>query len=75
MANQDYQSQLTELYNKLSDIDNQLTKLALKSDMITSQSLLTNILNSISSRLSTLTADVEKLQLTVSGLLTELRSK
>lgn len=74
MANQDYQSQLTDLYNALSNIDSQLNKLALLSAMNTIQSGLSSQLNNISGRLNTLTGEVEKLKLSVSQLLTEVRS-
>lgn len=75
MANTDYASQLTQIYNKLVAIDAQMSKLALLSDMNSKQEALTISLNSIASSLVTLTDTVQKLELNMSELLAELRSK
>jgi hypothetical protein len=74
MANTSYQEQLTQIYNKLVAIDSQLSELALKSEMNTMQVSLTNSMSLLSNNLATLTATVEKLELTMSSLLSELRS-
>jgi conjugal transfer/entry exclusion protein len=71
----DYQAQLTSIYNKLSDIDSTLAKLALKSYVNTIQATMTSSLNTLTGQVNTITAEVEALKLTVADLLTELRSK
>lgn len=71
----DYQAQVTAIYNKLTDIDSHLSKLALKSYVNTVQSVITDSLNTLTGKLNTMTAEVEALKLTVADLITELRSK
>jgi hypothetical protein len=75
MANQDYQAQLTQIYNKLAAIDAKLAKLALASDVNTIQVQISASLNNLVGRVNTLTGEVQKLQLQMADLLTELRSK
>jgi hypothetical protein len=75
MANQDYEAQLTAIYNSLLDVQSSLGKLALASTVNTIQEDLQTQLNSIAGRLDTLTVTVQSLQLVVNDLLTELRSK
>jgi hypothetical protein len=75
MANTDPASQLTQLYNKLVAIDSQQSKLALKSEMNTKQTELMTSLNALVASVSNLTAMVEALELNMSALLAELRSK
>jgi hypothetical protein len=75
MANQDYEAQLTAIYNSLLDVQASLGKLALASAVNTIQEDLQTQLNSIAGRLDTLTVTVQSLQLVVNDLLTELRSK
>jgi hypothetical protein len=70
----DYQGQLTAIYNKLADLDSKQSKLALLSAMNSIQSSLSNSVATIASDLGTLTVTVETLELTMSGLLAELRS-
>jgi len=71
----DYQSQITSIYNKLSDIDATLSKLALKSYVNTIQATLTSSLNTLTGQINTITSEVESMKLTMADLLTELRSK
>ena len=71
----DYQSELTQIYNKLSAINASLVKLALMSNVNTVQNSLQGEMNSISSRLDSVSAELESIQLTMSDLIVELRSK
>jgi hypothetical protein len=75
MANTDYSSQLTQIYNKLAALDSQVSKMALRSEMNTIQASLNSSMVTLSSSLDTLTTTVEKLEVTMSALLSELRSK
>jgi hypothetical protein len=75
VANTSYQEQLTQIYNKLAAIDAKLAKLALASAVNTIQVQISADLNSLLGRVNTLTGEVQKLQLQMSDLLTELRSK
>jgi len=70
----DTAGQLTQLYVKLEAIDSSLSKLALLSDMNTRQIALNTSITSLASEVSTLTAQVENLELSISALLTQLRS-
>ena len=75
MANTDYASQLTQIYNKLAALDAQISKMALRSEMNTLQASLNASMVTLSSSVDTLTTTVETLELTMSALLSELRSK
>lgn len=75
MSNPDYQEQLTQIYNKLSAIQADLSKLAHMSNVNTIQTSLQNQMNAITSRIDTLTTDVGTLILTMNDLIIELRSK
>lgn len=75
MATLDYQAQLTQLYNKLVALDSKQSKMALRSEMNTSQAEVISQLNSLVAQVRNLTAEVQTLELTMSDLLTELRSK
>ena len=70
----DYQSQITEIYNKLSAINGILAKLALMSNVNTVQVGLQTEMDDISSRLDTITDEVESVQLAMSDLIVALRS-
>lgn len=74
MANSSYEQQLTDLYDSLGDINSLMNKLALKSEINTSQDALTTLLNTILGTLNTLQYEVNGLKLTMADLLTELRS-
>jgi len=74
-TNTDYATQLTLIYNKLSDIQQGLGKLALMSYVNTIQEDLQGKMSDITLRLENLTTEVNQIQLTMSDLLTELRSK
>jgi Mg2+ and Co2+ transporter CorA len=71
----DYQSQLTTIYNKLSAINGILAKLALMSNVNTVQTTIQTRLNTISDDLDTVSTNVENIQLAMSDLIVELRSK
>lgn len=75
MANLDYQAQLTQIYNKLSDIDQTVSRLALLSSVNTTQESMMSTMNNLIGMVRTLTAEVEQLKLNMSDLLSELRSK
>lgn len=75
MANLDYAAQLTEIYNKLVAIDSKQSKMALKSEMNTMQTTTMSSLNSIAAQIQNLLYQVSQLELTMSDILTELRSK
>ena len=75
MSNTDYQGQLTQIYNKLTDIQSTLSKLALMSDVNTIQSALQSYMNTISAKLDNLITEVHDLQLTMNDLIIQLRSK
>ena len=75
MADTDYQAQLTQIYNKLVDLDAQQAKLALRSEMNTMQASLNTSITTLASAIDSLTTTVKKLELTMSTLLSELRSK
>ena len=75
MANLDYQAQLTLIYNKMAATQSSLARLSQMSQVNTIQSALQSQMDSLSSRLDTLTGEVQKLQLNVNDLLTILRSK
>ena len=75
MSGTDYQASQTELYNRLSSIEATLAKLALMSNVNTIQVSLQSTMNALVARVDTLTTEVEKLQLTMSDLLIELRNK
>jgi hypothetical protein len=71
----DYQSELTQIYNKLSAINGILSKLALMSNVNTVQSDMQGRMDSINSRLDSVSSEVESIQLAMSDLIVALRSK
>lgn len=71
----DYQSELTQIYDKLSAINASLVKLAMMANVNTIQNSLQGEMNSISSRLDSVSAELESIQLTMSDLILELREK
>ena len=75
MANTDYQSQVTQLYNKLVSIDSTLSKLALNATVNTVQTSLMASLNSLLVQVDTLTTELQKVELLMTELLAEIRSK
>jgi hypothetical protein len=75
MATNDAATQVTQIYNKLVSINSSLAKLALLSTVNTIQGDLQSRLNSIAERLNTLEQSTVDLQMTISDLLLELRSK
>jgi len=75
MATLDYQAQLTLIYDKLSAIQADLAKLAIWSNVSDVQASLQAQMNTIAARVGVLTTEVETIQLTMSDLLIELRSK
>ena len=58
----DYQAQVTDLYNKLTVIDSQLSKFAQKSYVNTVQVNLTTLLNNILGDLNNMTIQVQNLK-------------
>jgi hypothetical protein len=71
----DYQAQVTALYQRLTAIDSQMAKLALKSYVNTIQASLTSLLNSLSGQMNTMNGDIQTMKLSMSDILTILRSK
>ena len=69
----DYASQLTEIYNKLGNIQASLSKLALLSRVNTMQEYLQTQLNSLADRMGSCEDTLAQMQLTVSDILVEMR--
>lgn len=74
MANTDYASQLTEIYVKLGNIQATLSKLALLSRVNTMQVSLQAQLNALVTRMATCEQMLAEMQLTVSNIITEMRT-
>lgn len=74
MANTDYASQLTEIYNKLISIQSTLSKLALLSRVNTMQGELQNQLNAITARLATCEQAIAQMTLNMNDIITEMRT-
>lgn len=75
MANLDYAGQLTQIYNKLVALDASMAKLALRSEMNTAQTSIMADLNTILGQIQSITYQLSQLDLTMTNLLAELRSK
>jgi hypothetical protein len=73
MANTDYASQLTEIYNKLVTIESTMVKLATASSVNTMQTGLQNQLNVIAKDVDNLKTNIQKLQLAMNDMIAALR--
>jgi Holliday junction resolvasome RuvABC endonuclease subunit len=73
MANTDYASQMTSLYNRLVAIESTFVKLSKASTVNTMQTSLQNQLNSIAKDLDNMKTNAQKMQLAINDILIELR--
>ena len=70
----DYATQLTEIYNKLGTIQSSLSKLALLSRVNTMQDILQGQLNTIAQKLHDLEITIQRMQVSVNDIITEMRT-
>ena len=75
MASTDYKAQITQLYNRLTALNSDLSNRCLESRIITLQNTLTTRLNAVVNSINNSEDSIADIQLDLADAIEELRSK